>query len=117
MDGIGRRYVSNGLGNREIGMATRKETKHDKELKKVLGMNEGLTVRDYVGFVFASDYPRADLKRFQDYFDVGVGDFVYFISFHWKSPKHKAKASAATRKLSEKHGFITKKLPKGLGRK
>lgn len=83
-------------------MLNRKETKFDKDLRKAVGLNPGLKVRDYYGFHATGDMYISHIKPLQTFFDLGVGDYVMLVSFHWKSQKHKARARKATQKTFRK---------------
>ena len=84
-------------------MLNRKETKYDKDLRKVIGLHHGLQVRDYFGVVLSADMYKTHTKPLRQFLDVGVGDHVMLISFQWKSPKHRERAQKEMIKVFEQY--------------
>lgn len=80
----------------------RKETQYDRELRKAVGLNGRLTVRDFYGGHMASDQAQSHVAPLRGFIDVNAGDYVFVVSFKWKSHRHKMAARAATRRLMAK---------------
>lgn len=76
-----------------------RETTHERVLRKVIGLNSGLRVRDMYEVNIFHDMKKSHLKPLNEFIDVAVGDHVCIISFKWKSPAHQERARKRMKKL------------------
>jgi phage-related protein len=75
------------------------------KIVKELGLNSGMKIRDFWGTNMSPDMQQSHMKPLREFIEVEDGDFVFVLSFQWKSPKHKKAASKRTAALLKKHGF------------
>ncbi len=80
-----------------------RETTHERVLRKVIGLNSGLRVRDMYEVNIFHDMRYTHLLPLKEFVDVAVGDHVCIISFKWKSPAHQARARKRVEKLFGKY--------------
>lgn len=91
-------------------MKKKKEDQFEKKIKDAVEVAKGLCVRDYYGATMSRDMFKGHVEPLRDFIDVKTGDYVFIVSFKWKSLALKKEAQAEIKRVLDKYRRRAKRL-------